>query len=281
MVTDCHVHIVPLKLHRPELDALLKQHPQYAQWERFCDSAKAFLEYLDSIAVERAMLVSTAAPQVTGITQEQVNDFVTGYVKANPRRLLSSGGLDIQPGMKVEEEFGELLRRGIRMLKLHPPQQFFYPNAYRDGFRELETAYRMAESNGIPVMFHTGTSVFPAARNKYADPIYIDDLATDFPKLTVILAHGGRPLWMETAFFMVRNHPNMYLDISSIPPKRLLEYFPRLEEIAGKTMFGTDWPSPGVPEISRNLAAFRALSLSAEAKETICSKTALKIWPAV
>ena len=76
-------------------------------------------------------------------------------------------------------------------------------------------------------MFHTGTSIFPGARNKYGDPIYIDDVAVDFPKLKILLAHGGRPLWMDTAFFLMRRHPNVYLDISGIPPKTLLKYFPR------------------------------------------------------
>ena len=57
------------------------------------------------------------------------------------------------------------------------------------------------------------------------------------------MAHGGRPLWMNTAFFLIRRHPNVFLDISGIPPKTLLKYFPRLEEIASKTLFGTDWPA--------------------------------------
>ena len=71
----------------------------------------------------------------------------------------------------------------------------------------------------------------------------------------------------------------MYLDISGIPPKALLKYFPRLDEIAHKTLFGTDWPSPGVPHLKRNLDDFRALPLSEDAKEKVLSKTALEIWP--
>ena len=94
------------------------------------------------------------------------------------------------------------------------------------------------------------------------------------------MAHGGRPLWMETAFFLVRRHPNVYLDISGIPPKTLLKYFPRLEQIANKTLFGTDWPGPGVPEIRQNLEDFRSLPITAGAKQQILSKTALSIWPA-
>jgi predicted TIM-barrel fold metal-dependent hydrolase len=59
----------------------------------------------------------------------------------------------------------------------------------------------------------------------------------------------------------------------------LLKYFPRLEEIAHKTLFGTDWPGPGVMDMKQNLDDFRALPLSAEAKHKIVSENALKIWP--
>jgi predicted TIM-barrel fold metal-dependent hydrolase len=130
------------------------------------------------------------------------------------------------------------------------------------------------------VMIHTGTSIFPAARNKYGDPIFIDDVAVDFPKLKILMAHGGRPIWMQTAFFLLRRHKNVHLDISGIPPKILLKYFPRLEEIAHKTLFGTDWPSPGIPDIKQNLDQFQALALPDAVKEQILSKTALEMWPA-
>jgi predicted TIM-barrel fold metal-dependent hydrolase len=145
--------------------------------------------------------------------------------------------------------------------------------------KELEIIYRAAEANGIPVMIHTGTSVFPGARNKFGDPIFCDDVAVDFPNLKILLAHGGRPLWMETAFFLIRRHKNVYLDISGIPPSKLLEYFPRLEEIASKTLFGTDFPGPGVPDIAENLRAFRELPLQEGTKEQILSRTALEVWP--
>ena len=98
--------------------------------------------------------------------------------------------------------------------------------------------------------------------------MYVDDVAVDFPRLKILLAHGGRPLWMDTAFFLVRRHRNVFLDISGIPPKTLLKYFPRLEEIAQKTLFGTDWPGPGVPEIERNLREFRAITA-----KRICERT--------
>jgi len=109
------------------------------------------------------------------------------------------------------------------MIKIHPPHQLIAPNA-----PELADVYRECEARGVPVMFHTGTSVFPRARNVFADPMPIDDVAVDFPNLKIILAHAGRPLYGETAFFLARRHPNLHLDISGIPPKSLPRYVPRV-----------------------------------------------------
>ena len=100
----------------------------------------------------------------------------------------------------------------------------------------LRTLYEEAADAKVPVMVHTGTSVFPGARSKFGNPLAVDDVAVDFPNLTIIMAHGGRPFWCEEAFFVIRRHRNVYFDIASIPPKRLLHYFPRLEEIADRTV---------------------------------------------
>ncbi|MGH9554995.1 MAG: amidohydrolase family protein [Terriglobales bacterium] len=279
MITDCHVHIMPMHLFKPAaLAAIKRKRENFAEIEELCRSPRAFLKHLDAAGVDRAVLINYVAPEVMGLTPE-VNDFVATYVKEDPVRLISCGSIHPRHTSNVLADVEQIVRRGIRMIKIHPPHQLFYPNDYLSGVKELEILYRAAEANGIPVMIHTGTSIFPGARNKYGDPIYVDDVAVDFPKLKILLAHGGRPLWMETAFFLVRRHSNVYLDISGIPPKSLLRYFPRLEEIAAKTLFGTDWPGPGIPDMKKNLDDFRALPLSAETQEQIVSRTALTIWP--
>jgi hypothetical protein len=176
-------------------------------------------------------------------------------------------------------EVDRLKKTGIRGLKVHPSHQLFAPNEYRNGLGPLRAMYERAEAVGMPVMIHTGTSIFPGARNVYAQPILADDVGVDFPDLVVILAHGGRPLWMNEAFFLVRRHPNMYMDISGIPPQRLMEYFPRIEEIADKVLFGTDWPGPGVPGIRGNVAKFRALPISPEGQQKILYENAARLFP--
>jgi uncharacterized protein len=281
VITDCHIHIQPLELFKPEALALMKakRGAEFAQIEEFCRSPKAFLNHMDAAGIDRAVLINYVAPDVIGFT-DAVNPFIVDYCKTDPKRLIPCGSLHPRHTNNVLADVENIVRLGIRLIKIHPPHQLLYPNDYVHGVKELEIIYRAAEANGIPVMFHTGTSVFPGARNKYGDPMYVDDVAVDFPKMKILLAHGGRPLWMDTAFFLIRRHPNVYLDISGIPPKTLLKYFPRLDEIANKTLFGTDWPGPGVPDIKKNLDQFRALSLAPAIQEQILSKTALTIWPA-
>lgn len=280
MITDCHIHIQPIEMfQKPALDLIRKKRANFDQIVEFCRSPKSFLKYLDASGVDRAVLINYVAPEVIGFT-EGVNQYIADYVKENPVRLISCGGLHPRTSKNILADVEQILRLKIRMIKIHPPHQLLFPNDYLNGVKELEIIYRAAEANGIPVMFHTGTSIFAGARNRYGDPIFIDDVAVDFPKLKILLAHGGRPLWMHTAFFLLRRHPNVFLDISGIPPKLLLRYFPRLEEISHKTLFGTDWPGPGVPEIKKNLDDFRGLPLPEAIKQQILSKTALGLWPA-
>ncbi len=280
MITDCHVHIQPFELlMSPSALALMAKHrSDFEQIMEYTRSPKAFLKYMDKAGLDRAVLINAASPEVTGYPAG-LNARAAEYVREDPKRLISCGSLHPRHSKDAAAEIEEIVRLRLRLIKIHPPHQFFYPNDYLNGVKELEMLYRAAESNGIPVMFHTGTSVFPGARNKYGDPIYIDDVAVDFPRLKILVAHGGRPLWMDTAFFLVRRHPNVYLDISSIPPTQLLQYFPRLAEIAHKTLYGSDWPGPGVRDLKEALDAFRALPLPEDAKQCILSRTALEIWP--
>lgn len=279
MITDCHIHIHPMEMLRTGARELIKRNrPNFDQIADFGHSPKPLLKYLDEAGVERAVLINYVAPDFIGFTPT-INEWVANYTKENPRRLISCGGLHPRQSQNIMAEVEQFLRLKIRAIKLHPPHQLLFPNDYLNGVKELEVIYRAAEANGLPIIFHTGTSIFEGARNRYGDPMYLDDVAVDFPKLKIIMAHGGRPLWMDTAFFLLRRHPNMFLDISSIPPKSLLKYFPRLEEIAYKSMFGTDWPGPGVPEMRKNVEDFCALPLGEKSRQQMLWDTALSIWP--
>ncbi|HKQ96314.1 MAG TPA: amidohydrolase family protein [Candidatus Polarisedimenticolia bacterium] len=281
-VVDAHVHIQPWSQFRPEaLKKMAERRADLDQIRALCDDPNAFLKFLDREGVDRAVLVNYVSPDIIGFT-DTVNDFIGAYCRGHEDRLVPVGG--VHPRLS-KDPAGELERaverHGIRVMKLHPPHQLFRMNAYRDGgdLPGLAKLYETSARLGVPILVHTGTSIFPMARNKYGDPMDLDDVAVDFPGLTIVMAHGGRPLWMDEAMFLLRRHPNVYMDISGIPPKSLLEYFPRLAEVAKKSMFGTDWPGPGVPGVRGNVEAFRALPLDEAARAAILTGTADRVYP--
>ncbi len=279
-VTDVHVHVQPFDMLKPEILASMQREKQdFGQLLRISKDPKAFLALLDEAGVERACLINYVAPEVMGYT-DRVNDYVVEYAKADRERLLPFGSVHPRFTPDPERAIRRLIREDrVAGIKIHPPHQLFEPNAYADGsMPALRILYEEAADARIPVMVHTGTSVFPGARSKFGNPLAVDDVAVDFPDLTIILAHGGRPFWCEEAFFVIRRHRNVYFDVASIPPKRLLHYFPRLGEIADKTVFGSDWPGPGVPGIAANLKAIRSLRISAAAKRRILVENAAGIF---
>ncbi|HEV2490745.1 MAG TPA: amidohydrolase family protein [Candidatus Acidoferrales bacterium] len=278
-VIDIHIHIQPLHMFKPHALALIqKGRKDYAEVEKYSSDPKAFLNFLDEAGIERAGLINYVSPDVIGFPPD-VNDWIARYCSADPSRLLAFGSVHPKYVPDAGAEVDRLAKIGIRGLKVHPAHQLFAPNAYRNGLGPLAAMYERAQANSIPVMIHTGTSIFPGARNLYAQPMLADDVAVDYPNLVIILAHGGRPLWMNEAFFLVRRHSNMYMDISGIPPQKLMESFPRLEEIADKVLWGTDWPGPGVPGIRGNVERFRGLPISAAAKQKILYDNAARLFP--
>lgn len=278
-VFDCHIHVQPWgELHPAALAMMTRGRTDSEFLQRVLASADELLRLLDAEDVERAALINYVAPEVMGF-QESVNGWVSRFVAGHEDRLVAVGSVHPR---RTRDARGDTLRLfdelGIRMLKIHPPHQVFAANGYLTGDDALGEIYRAAEERGRPVMIHTGTSVFPGARNRFADPMAADDVALDFPRLTLILAHAGRPLYMTTAMFLARRHANVHLDLSGIPPAKLLEYLPRLEELSDRCLWGTDYPSPGVASMRRNVQAFLALDLSDDAKRKILFDNAAALF---
>jgi uncharacterized protein len=277
-VIDAHIHIPPYHMMKPEARrTFLVRKRDPAAIEALSDDPAALLRRMDADGVERAGLINYVSPDVIGMGDE-VNAWAARYASADPSRLIAFGSVNPFTTERVGEAVDRLLELGIRALKVHPPHQLFAANAYLDDLPRLAELYERAQAAGVPVTIHTGTSVFPGARSRYGDPMPIDDVAVDFPNLTILLAHGGRPIWMETAFFLVRRHPNVHLELSGIPPSKLLEWFPRLEEIAGKAVWGTDWPSPGVSSMRANVEQFLSLPLADSSRQRILYDNANRIF---
>jgi len=279
-VTDIHIHVQPWDEMKPAVLETLRRGKEDALAFLFelMKSPALLLDLLDEAGVWRAGIVNYVSPDLMGFT-ERSNDFSAEYAAHDPERILAYGSVHPRFTSDPEGDVDRLAARGIRCLKIHPPHQLFPANAYTEGLDALGRIYRRLEERGLPVTIHTGTSVFPGARCKYGRPMEIDDVAIDFPDLTILMAHGGRPLWTDEAFFLLRRHRNLWLDLSGIPPRRLLEWFPRLAEIGDRVLWGTDWPGPGVRDLRANLDQFLALPLDDDLKRRITTENALRLFP--
>ncbi len=178
----------------------------------------------------------------------------------------------VNPNVHVDplSEFKKQLNLGVKGLKLHSVHGLFFINDSR-----LYPVYKYCEDKQIPVMMHAGTSVFRGTKLKHADPYTFDDVAADFPDLTIILCHAGRGFWYHIAEFLIKRHKNVYIDISGLPPKNLLKYYPSMEKMSHKFLFGTDFP--GVPGVKKNIDAIKNLPFSKETQNKIFYRNAKKI----
>ncbi len=275
-IIDFHIHIGLRKHFNPSILQLFGM-SNPALEDQISEFMKPdnIVAMLDGHGVSRAVVLAEDSPKVTGVVP---NDFVAEFCSHYPDRLIPYASVDptenTNPARTLEKAVTELEMRG---LKLYPSYQHFYPNAYQEdsSLRKLRQLYECAENLRLPVMFHTGTSVFPGARLKYSNPLFLDDLAVDFPELKIIMAHGGRGPWFSTAFYLARMHANVFIDISGLPPKNLLNYFPKLESISEKVLFGSDWPD--TLNIGANIEAVKHLAISDRAKAQILGGNAARI----
>jgi predicted TIM-barrel fold metal-dependent hydrolase len=280
-VIDIHVHVTPWEMLNPAAAAVMKAgHPDHALLHELGTRPDKLVAYMDARNVEWLGLVNYISPQVMGYTEE-VNDFSARFAAHYPRRFIPFGGVDPRLNADMTAQMERLLGElKLKAIKIHPPHQLFNVNDYLfdPDLKALTVVYEKCIEYDVPLMVHTGTSMFKGARNRFADPMPLDDVAVDFPDLKIIIAHAGRPLYTDTSFFLLRCHPNVFLDISGVPPIALLRYYPWLERVVDKSMFGSDWPGPGVKDIGDNIQQFLSLELSDEVKRKILRENALRIF---
>ncbi len=275
-VVDFHLHVGKREHWNPAIHVLLNQlNPGLYEIQDEIMTPENIVGMLDESGVDWAVVLAELSPEVTGVV---TNEFVVEFCENHLDRLIPFCSIDPTEDQNPAKTLKHAIENlGMRGLKLYPTYQHFFPNAYTTskGWEKLSKLYETAETLGIPVMFHTGTSIFPNARLKYGNPMFLDDVATDFPKMPVIIVHGGRGPWFDMAFYVTRLHSNTYLEVSGLPPKNLLQYFPQLEVIAEKVLFGSDWP--GVLSIAENIKAIRNLNISKKAKAQILGENAIKL----
>ncbi len=165
----------------------------------------------------------------------------------------------------------------MRGFKFHPNLQELYPND-----RSAYVLYEVIAEAELPAVFHTGhTGIgvgMPGGGGihlKYSNPMFLDDVAVDFPEMQIILAHPSFP-WQDEALSVCLHKPNVYIDLSGWSPK----YFPpQLVQFANslisdKVLFGSDYP---LITPDRWLEDFEELSIKEEVRPLILKENAIKL----
>lgn len=267
-VIDFHVHIGTREQFLPwVMDFFGQNNPHYI--ENFADeiTPERAIAFLKSHNVDRSVILAEYAPRSSAwVTNEFVSEFSKGHDELIPFGCLNL--LDARPHEEQARHAVEEL--GVKGFKLLPSYQHFYPDD-----QVLFPFYEYVQSLGMPIMFHTGTSIFHGTRIKYADPLLLDEVADQFPDLNIIMEHGGRTFWYDRVAWLISKYRNMHVGIAGIATRRLPELFPRLEMYSDRFIFGSDWP--GVADINGLIKRVMALPYSNETKEMILYRNAERV----
>lgn len=191
-----------------------------------------------------AVVFTIDAQTASGHRPNSVEELIEGAVRNNDV-LIPFGSVDpwgTDPAGRVRELVGEY---GVRGFKFHPSLQGFEPND-----RRIYPVYEAITESGVPALFHTGQTGLGSAlagghgiKLRYSDPMLLDDVAADFPELTIVMAHPAVP-WVDAQIAIASHKANCYVDLSGWSPK----YFPPQlvralsRQLRTKALFGTDHP---------------------------------------
>lgn len=224
-----------------------------------------------------AVVFTVDARTAMGVVPNSSAEIAEGAAR-NADVLIPFGSVDPRTGSAAIELARALFHDyGVRGFKFHPTVQAFDPSDER-----YYPLWEAIQDLGVPVVVHTGQTGVGAGlpggyglKLRYSNPMLMDDVAADFPALTVILAHPSVP-WQDEALSMAAHKANVFIDLSGWSPT----YFsPSLVRQAGsilqdKMLFGSDYPAL-TPD--RWLDDFSRLEIKDAARPKILKHNAVRL----
>ena len=274
---DMHVHLPTASWLDGAIQPYRKPAEQFFRASvpvREMDEVARLYEDLDIVGVLLAWDAETAT-KLKPLSNDEVAEIVGRY----PKQFIGFASVDPWKGeWAVEEIERAVTQLGLKGAKFHPGIQAFYPHD-----KQFYKLYGKIAELGVPALFHTGTSGLGAGmpggmgiKLDYTRPIWLDHLAADFPRLTIIGAHPSWP-WHEEMLAILAHKANVFMDLSGWAPK----YIPKMiwdearKRLTDKILFGSDYPfiSP-----QRWLDEFAAMEgFTSEAREKILCGNATRI----
>jgi uncharacterized protein len=242
---DVHVH-VEQDLHGSLSmdDELLEAAAKYFKGEPHHPTVPEIAEHYR--AMDMAAVVFTVDSELATGHPTLSNEEIAQAAAEHADVLIPFGSIDPARGTAGIREARRLVtEHGVRGFKFHPSIQAFEPND-----RRHYPLWAELEALGVPALFHTGQtgigSGLPGGRGiklRYSDPMLLDDVAADFPGLTIVMAHPSVP-WQDAAIAVAQHKANVFIDLSGWSPK----YFPPQlvraanTQLKTKVLFGSDYP---------------------------------------
>src|SRR5437868_5019637 len=239
--------------------ATLRRWPTH--WRGLADanrdaSAEELLASMQNGDLSKVMASACCGPRGPMITNESVADVVRQY----PDRVVGIASVDIARPMDAVRELRRCVKnygfKGLRLLPwlwgLPPDDRRYYP------------LYSECVELGIAFCSQVGHSgpLFPSEPGR---PIpYLDNVANDFPELTIVAGHIGFP-WVSEMISLCLKYPNVYVDTSAYKVTRFPREFVDFMRGPGRTkvLFASDYP---VLKPNDCLAELETLGLSEEAQ---------------
>ena len=239
-------------------------------WEEaleFWDGPKTYpkdfdvlLKEMDEVGIDRVVLLASNQGPAFNFSRTP-NEFVAKIIKKHSDRFLGFGSTCsiTKDGRfdrrSLDEVERAVINLGLKGIKLAIP----YWGDYLPTDPKLYPLYAKIEALGVPILFHQSAVAMPKlckhrppiASMKNSMPVFLDDVANDFPDLKLIIAHLGMP-WVEETCALMQKNPNIYADVASIAPNSSPQYMFRCLLTAkdlgviDKVLYGSDGPNVGI-----------------------------------
>jgi uncharacterized protein len=249
---DCHTHVGEQDVHmRGEFMADARR-----AWGPDLQMGTTLEQHWAAVqTAERAIVLAFAAPAVGYVVP---NEYVADYVAQHPEKLVGFASVDPNDADAPAELRAAVTDLGLKGLKLGPIYQRFEPISDR-----AFAVYEVAQELGLPVIWHQGTTFVRDAPLALARPIMLDEVARNFPRLKIVIAHLGHP-WIEEAMATIRKHPTLFADVSALETRPWQYYnglIAALEYgVADKLLFGSDYPFSTTAKAAAGLRSINSLA---------------------
>lgn len=164
-------------------------------------SMELLLQEMDAARIDRGVVVGRLA----GVLGSVPNEDVRGIVAEHPGRFIGAASIDPTDRRQACRTIDQAVKDGFKLINIEPGS---YPVPMYADDRRLYPIYGHCEDIGVPVIMMVGGTAGPDL--SYSDPIRTDRVLTDFPKLDVVVAHGGWP-WVNEILHLGFRRQNLWL----------------------------------------------------------------------